>query len=77
MHRLLGISANHATALLRDRYPLPSRHALTLADDLERTFAGVPELIAELRAYAKARAAAIGKRLPRAKKVTSASDPLA
>ncbi len=68
LHRLTGVGEERARDLVFDRKaPLPAHHARTLADDLEITFAGVSELIAELRRYADHRDAAIGKRLPRRK----------
>lgn len=76
LHAVLGVQPAYGDRIIRGRFPLPAHHAETLADDLERTFGGVPELIAELRQYAAHRRATIGKGLPRGKKVLGKGDPL-
>ena len=76
LHRITGVSPAYAGHWLSGWNELPAHHAETLADDLERTFGGVPELIAELRQYAAHRRATIGKGLPSGKKVAGKGDPL-
>lgn len=50
---VLGLSHSTAEKLIQSKYPLSADNAEKLIRDLERTYADVPKLIADLHAYVR------------------------